>query len=141
MKQRSFNLQASMCLVSPVECRKHANRREEPGTQICRWDACARRRPSLLARDAHSTSHSLHDHIHSSPTRLGALHAESRDIARDDTWTDFQERSMVYPQPFRHARTEVVHDDVRNSHEIVKYRKPIWVLQVDNHATLIPIDA
>src|SRR5207253_7557394 len=98
-----------------------------------------RRRPVLVAGDAHDAAHALGDEVVAAAMRVGARGPEAGDRAVDQAWVDRPELVPVDAQAPRGAGTIVLHEHVGGLHQAMDDLDARRPLEIDGDPALAAV--
>ena len=119
--------------------RQYPVRRVQTGIQVRHRDANLDRRRSLNSRETHHSTHALRDQIKTRTLRIRSRPTKSRYRAVDDTRIQLTHRVVIQTQSAHHPGPVVLDNHIRIGQHPTHRRNAICVLEVQNHAALVPV--
>ena len=118
----------------------HAQRRHCARAEIHEGKSRFRRWTVRLTRKTHPSGISLHQIIVSRFARSRPIPSERRKRAAYNGSLDRTQRRIVQTQPGRKVSAQIVEHPIRNPHQPMQHLPPSWMLQIQRHTLLIPVE-
>jgi hypothetical protein len=120
--------------------RQDPERREVSRQQIADGDPDAQGGGLLRPRQGHEARHPLHDLVVAGPVPVRAALAEAGNARIDQPGVGPAKGVVIDPEAALHVGPVVLHDHVRAGRERPQDLHPLGVLEVQDHALLVPLE-
>src|SRR5437764_10285753 len=124
-----------------VQCGEDRHRPKYPADHVAQRNAELHRHMAALAIDAERARQGLRHDVERRLVPQRALEAKAADRAVDEARVDSRQRLVAKPEPVHDARAVILDEDVRVGNETAQDVGARLLLQVDDEALLVAVDA
>src|SRR5947208_13102772 len=124
-----------------VQCGEDRHRPKYPADHVAQRYAELHRHMTPLAIDAERTRQGLRHDVERRLVPQRALEAKAADRAVDEARVDSRQLLVAEPEPVHHAGAVILDEDVRVGNEAAQDVGARLLLQVDDEALLVAVDA